>query len=72
MTSTQPSDPRLVWPRTDGSSDRWPAVNEPSSNGTYYVPLEEGHRKYDTYEEAAGEHLAGILGIAPLAGELLA
>lgn len=32
------------------------------------VPLEENHKKYAAYEEAAGEHLAEVLGLPKLPG----
>lgn len=69
MTSTVSTHPRLVWPRTDGDPSRWPATGTPSTTETWYVPIERSHKKYETYEETAGEHLAEILGIPKLPGE---
>jgi hypothetical protein len=66
MTSTAPTHPSLVWPRTDGDSSRWPELQ--STNGTRMEPLPETHKKYASYEETAGEHLAEILGLPKLPG----
>jgi hypothetical protein len=70
MTSTAPSHPSLVWPRTDGTDARWPDTSPPVGNNAWFVPLDEAHGKYRTYEQTAGEHLAQIMGLPKLAGEI--
>lgn len=70
MPDQSPTNPKLVWTRSDGDSSRWPTKTTPSTTEPWFEPVDDvNHRKYVTYSETAGEHLAGVLGIPKLAGE---
>ena len=62
------SDPRLVWPRTDGDPSRWPKRHEPNQTGIF-EKLPEDDAKYTLYEEKVGQYLAEKMGL-PKMGKL--
>ncbi|BEJ02578.1 hypothetical protein CcaverHIS631_0703730 [Cutaneotrichosporon cavernicola] len=58
-----PSHTSLVWPRSDGRSDRWPPYTKPTNTG-WFEPLSPDDAKYTLYGEKIGKHVAEkVLGI---------
>lgn len=57
--------PGLVWPRSDGDPSTWPSKAEQiaSTTNNYWRQLAHDEGKYELYENAVGNFIAGKLGI---------